>query len=97
MLYRIRFANDTVGKSQLPPFEVHTAEGLGASARNSDLSRRIRSVIVDALTSAPAPGAATAQPVIAAHTQVVLSLTSGEGSAYYGSTTLGRFSIHPVQ
>lgn len=96
MRYHVRFVNDAVGRSTLPPFDVETPEQLSVGARSADLSRLIRRRIVEALASAPAPGAVDARGVIAQHTQVVVMLSANQGSAYYGTTTLGRFDLFPV-
>lgn len=96
MRYRIQFASDTVGQSRLPSFEVDTPEHLGVASRTADLQRLIRQRVVDALTAAPAPGAATARGVIEGATDIVVMLNAGEGAAYYGTANLGRFNIYPV-
>lgn len=96
MRYRISFTGDTVGQSPLPPFEVETPEQLAVSARTADLSRLIRRRVVDALVSVPAPGASDARGVIEQCTQIVVMLSAGQGAAYYGTSTLGRFDLYPI-
>jgi len=95
-LYRIVFAADRVGQASMPPFEITVPDGYGVAARSTDLSRKIRGRIVDALTATPAQGATDARPVIEQHTQVVVMLGAGQGSAYYGTTTLGAFNLYPI-
>lgn len=94
--YRIVFAAHKVGRADMPPFEIEVAEGYGVAVRTIDLSRKIRSRVVDALTAAPAPGASDARPVIEQHTQIVVMLADGQGSAHYGTTTLGAFNLYPI-
>lgn len=96
MRYRISFMGDTVGQSPLQPFEVETPETLGSSARSADLCRLIRSRVVRALVAAPAPGAPDARAVVEQYTQIVVMLSAGQGAAYYGTNTLGRFDLHPI-
>jgi len=96
MRYRIAFAASRVGQADCPPFELETPEGLATSPRTADLARKIRGRIIDALTAAPAPGSDAATPVLASNTQVLVNLDTGEGYAYYGTTTRGRFDIYPI-
>jgi hypothetical protein len=96
MRYRILFASGKVGQSDCPPFEIDTPDHYGAVERTADLARHIRGRVVDALISAPAPGSETAAPVIGAHTQILVDLRRGEGSAHYGVTTLGQFAVYPI-
>lgn len=96
MRYHVRFANERVGQSMMPPFDVDTPEHFGVSNRTSDLSRKIRDRVVEALTAAPAAGADQARPVIERETNIVVMLQSGEGYAYYGTTNMGRFDIWPI-
>jgi len=91
--YRIVFANGIVGQSQIAPIELESSDHLGVAARTSDVARQIRERVVDVLTAAPASGAETARPVIAANTQIEVMLNAGEGAAYYGGNSLGRFSV----
>lgn len=96
MQYRIVFAAEKVGQADMPPFEIVVPDAYGVESRTLELSRQIRSRIVNALTYAPAPGATDARPVIEEHTQVVVQLRAGEGAAYYGTTTLGRFNLYAI-
>jgi hypothetical protein len=93
--YRIVFANGTVGQAQIAPVEIEIPDS-GTVDITSELCRRLRGRIVDTLVAAPAAGAEAARSVLAANTNVVVMLNSGEGAAYYGTTTLGRFSIIPI-
>lgn len=96
MRYHIVFASEKVGQSAMPPFDVEVSDSYGAAARTVELSRLVRARVVDALTAAPAPGAADARPVIEQNTQVVVMLGPGQGSAHYGTTTLGTFNLYPI-
>lgn len=96
MRYRILFANQKVGQANCPPFELEAPDGYGVEGRTIELSRLIRSRVVDALTGAPAPGASTAATVIDANTLITLDLAAGEGAAHYGTTDLGSFNVYPM-
>jgi hypothetical protein len=91
--YRILFAAEKVGQSNLPPFEIDVPDHYPVSERVLELSRRIRERVVAALVAAPAHGA---MPVQESQTQVTLSIGSGQGAAYYGTTTLGQFNLYDI-
>jgi hypothetical protein len=95
--YRILFANQKVGQSDMPPFEVEVPEQYAVGQRTTELARIVRGRVVDALTAGPAPRAVdTARSTIEQATQITLALSSGEGYAYYGTTPMGRFDVYPI-
>lgn len=96
MLYHIEFMGSRVGQTPIGPFDVHVSEQLSTNDAAADLSRRIRDVVVERLAVAPAPGAQDARPVIAAHTQIIIDNGTQTGSAHYGRSTLGTFTVRAI-
>lgn len=92
MRYDIRFAGDAVGGVPIQPFSVDVTDDPAVSIRTSDLGRRIRARVAAAIS----PGMAVTPGVVESLTQVVCELSAGEGSAHYGTRTLGHFSITAV-
>lgn len=97
MLYRIQFASDTVGQAKVNPFEVEVPEGLSTPALAADLTRRVRDKVVQALTYSPAPRAISNVSELATGTQVLLDVTSGRGTVYFGIDTIADLIIYKIQ
>lgn len=97
MRYDVQFAAGKVGAASAAPFQVEVPDSLYGAARNSDLARRIRERAVAALTASPALGAVTANASeIERRTQVVVDTGTGEGTVYFGTTTLATVLVHAV-
>ena len=77
----------------MPPFEVNTDDGYGVGMTTVELSRHIRDRVVAALTAIGHADRHTAEQ----STQIVVNLSAGEGTAHYGTTTIGAFQIYAHQ
>ena len=93
MKYRVVFASQRAGEADMPPFEIDTPDSYGVGATTVELSRHIRDRVAAALT---AIGHAD-QHTAAQSTQIVVNLSAGEGTAHYGTATIGAFNVYTHQ